>query len=149
MLPKIIVTTGCSYGIFFDSFKSFGNVDGLEMILDLHAISLGSTFQAISIIETVDKLIKNGVKAEDIFVLAEFSQMTRRDIVIANDLFVDILENLKTYDESGRLKEKAPYPLSIVLKNDDINNDLIYKITENKFHPSNFPKFGKIGRAHV
>ena len=54
MLPKIIVTTGCSYGIFFDSFKSFGNVDGLEMILDLHAISLGSTFQAISIIETVE-----------------------------------------------------------------------------------------------
>ena len=80
MFPKAIVTTGCSYGIFYEALKNMIKIQGmelpgLEMIFDLHGVSLGSTFQALSIIETVDKLLEAGTKGEDIFVLAEFSEI--------------------------------------------------------------------------
>ena len=109
MTPKIIVTTGCSYGIFYDSLKNIiisnkRKFTETELIIDLHSISMGSTFQTISIIECVDKLINNGINPSDIFVLAEFSQITRRDIIIANEFFVNQIYNTKVYNENTKKK---------------------------------------------
>jgi hypothetical protein len=73
-----IINTGCSYGVMFRSFKEFtkGNDVPFE-IIDLHCDSHGAEYQKRSIIYTVSKLLKNGIKPCDILVISEFSQPNR------------------------------------------------------------------------
>lgn len=148
MSPKIIVTTGCSYGIFYESLKKFIKSDKnilkeTELVIDLHSISMGATFQTISIIECVDKLIREGVRPSDIFVLAEFSQITRRDIIIANEFFVNQLDNTKVYNEDTKTNEIQTtfYPNMLnVFENKELQL-LIEKLRIKKFFAGDFPKF--------
>lgn len=145
MSPKVIVTTGCSYGIFYESLKKFIQTDKdklkeTELIIDLHSISMGATFQTISIIESVDKLIKNGINPSDIFVLAEFSQITRRDVIIANEFFVNQIDNTKARgenNESNQCLYPDVYNVRSSEKMESIANDLRIK----KFFAGDFPKF--------
>ena len=105
MVPKILVTTGCSYGKFADVFNQnfTKDIQNLELVIDLHSMSMGSNFQMISIVDTIDKLISIGVDIDDIFVLAEFSEIHRKDIVIQNEFLVNQI------DESFKV-EPINYP---------------------------------------
>lgn len=148
MFPKIIVTTGCSYGIFYHSLKKLIEKDkkrfpGLELAIDLHSISMGATFQTISIIECVDKLLNNGVNPSDIFVLAEFSQITRRDIIIANEFFVNQIDNTKVYDENSKKTESKTcfYPETYNVNQSEEIESVSKKLKVNKFFAGDFPKF--------
>lgn len=145
MFPKIIVTTGCSYGIFYESLRRFiqsgkNQLRGTEMLIDLHSISMGATFQTISIIECVDKLLKNGVNPSDIFILAEFSQITRRDIIIANEFFVKEIDNTKVPRENNDSSE-CFYPDVHNVNNSKEVESLANSLRIKKFFAGDFPKF--------
>lgn len=98
MLQRILLTTGCSYGKFGYSFRQWLIKDvkfqGVECVIDLHAPSTGAKYQMLSIVESVETLLNNGVHPDDIFVLAEFSEMIRKDVVIDNKLITNYLDNL-------------------------------------------------------
>ena len=123
MLPKIIVTTGCSYGKFGYSFPHEKEFKNLEIILDLHVISTGSNYQMISIIETIDKLLSIGVNQCDIFVLCEFSEILRKDIVIQNEYLVNEIDNI-TIDNV----KSAPYPDYSIIKYSDFSKRILEEL---------------------
>jgi hypothetical protein len=89
-LQRILLTTGCSYGKFGRSFREWMSkgiqIQGIECVIDLHASSTGAKYQMLSIVESVETLLKNGVHANDIFVLGEFSEILRKDVAIHNKL---------------------------------------------------------------
>lgn len=116
-MQRILLTTGCSYGKFGYSFRDWVdkgmNIQGIECVIDLHAPSTGAKYQMLSIIESVETLLKNGVHADDIFVLAEFSEMLRKDVVIDNKLITNYLDNLVFEEEvNGNTIIKKKYIVS-------------------------------------
>ena len=135
MLPKILVTTGCSYGLFKNAFpagKEFENhTKNLEIILDLHVISMGSNYQMISIIETIDELLSIGVNECDIFVLCEFSEILRKDIVIQNEFLVNEIDNItidnikSVYYPDYSIQKYSDFSKK-VLEGLQINNTILY-----------------------
>lgn len=150
MFPKIIVTTGCSYGLFQSAFIDIFEKDkkqfpGLEFVVDLHSNSMGSTFQALSIIECVDKLLKNGANASDIYILGEFSEMRRRDIIIANEFLVNEIDNTNIIKYNNSIKQ----PKNIIYPNIrdfyliNKRNPFREKLETNKLNADTFPKFEK------
>jgi hypothetical protein len=148
MFPKVIVTTGCSYGLFYESFrhKIENNKDvfpGLELLIDLHASSMGSTFQSLSIIECVDKLVNNGINPSDIYVLGEFSQMNRRDIIIANQFFVNEIDNTKLINNDDTIERSngIDYPTITDFQITGKIHPLTEKLKIKKLHIDSFPKF--------
>jgi hypothetical protein len=146
MLPKILVTTGCSYGKFANAFIDDGisNTDGLELVIDLHGSSLGSTHQMISICECVNNLLDNGIDPNDIFVIAEFSELNRRDIVIQNDLIVDEIDNTNFVEfVNGKDWVHSPieYPDTVILTHSDLTKSIVDKIKVKKIYPGDYTKF--------
>ena len=146
MFPKILVTTGCSYGKFANAFMYNGipNVTGLELVIDLHAISLGSTHQMISIIECVDKLLSLGVDKNDIFVLSEFSETNRKDIVIQNDFLVNEIDNttfVEFVNGSDWVHKPIEYPDTVILKHSELTNHILNNIKVKKAFPGDYVKF--------
>ena len=136
MFPKILVTTGCSYGKFADVFNQnfTKDIQNLELVIDLHSISMGSNFQMISIIDTIDKMISSGVDANDIFVLAEFSEIHRKDIVIQNQFLVNQIE------ESFKV-DPINYPDRVIVKHTDFSKTILEKLIIKKIFPGDYPKF--------
>jgi hypothetical protein len=147
MLPKVLVTTGCSYGKFANVFYHNGidNVDGLELVIDLSAASLGSTHQMISIIECVDKLLSLGIANDDIFVICQFSETNRRDIVIQNDSLVNEIDNT-TFTEyvNEKLWNRPPveYPDIVTINDNEFTKFIRDNITIKKIFPIDYAKFG-------
>jgi hypothetical protein len=136
MLPKILVTTGCSYGKFAEVFNQnfTKDIENLELVIDLHSISMGSNFQMISIIDTIDKMISIGVDTNDIFILAEFSEIHRKDIVIQNEFLVNQIE------KSFKV-EPINYPDRVIVKHTDFSKTILEKLIIKKIFPGDYPKF--------
>ena len=136
MVPKILLTTGCSYGKFADVFsnKLITNTNNLELVIDLHAVSMGSNFQMISIIESVDKLLSIGVNPNDIFVLGQFSEIIRRDIVIQNDFLVNKIDT--AFDI-----EPINWPDRVIIKHTDFTKKVLENLIIKKIDPGDYPKF--------
>lgn len=149
MFPKIILTTGCSYGKFAQSFKYWNNneternkFDGLELVIDLHSNSTGAKFQTLSIIETVEKLISNDINPKDIFVLGEFSEIIRKDILITDQTLVNIIDNFTVYDgENKQIKRTTGlFPEIVDFRNSQFTNFVVDFLQIKKFYASTFPK---------
>jgi hypothetical protein len=146
MFPKILVTTGCSYGKFANAFmhNAINNTDGLELVIDLHGASLGSTHQMISVFECINNLLEAKVEPKDIFVICEFSELNRRDIVIQNDLLVNEIDNTDfTQYVNGKNFRYSPveYPDTVILKHDEFTKSIIDKIKVKKIYPGDYAKF--------
>lgn len=152
MLPKVIVTSGCSYGKFHTAFEAWKNPDivntdlyqNLEFVIDLHSMSLGSRFQSISIIETVDKLITSGANPNDIFVICEFSEIDRSDIVIQNDFLVECIDNaVHTEIVNGTEHKFEPieYPTFLTIKHSEYTKKIIPNLKVKKFFAGDYAKF--------
>lgn len=147
MVPKILLTTGCSYGKFADAFldnefnSKFSN---LELVIDLHSMSLGSNFQMMSVIETTEKLLSLGVNTEDIFVLCEFSEIDRKDVVIQNDFLVNEIDKIIFNEKvNGKIWVHPPidYPDRVVINNSQFANNLMDKLVVKKIFPNDYAKF--------
>jgi len=147
MVPKILLTTGCSYGKFADAFiddnfkKKF---DNLELVIDLHSMSLGSNFQMISVIETVNKLLSFEVNPEDIFVLCEFSETERKDVVIQNDFLVNEIDKIIFNEKvNGKVWVHPPidYPDRVVINNSEFGNNIMDRLVVKKIFPNDYAKF--------
>lgn len=96
---KYIINTGCSYGVMFRSMKEFTKGNQKEFnIIDLHCDSHGAEYQKRSIIYTISKLTQNGINANDIFVIVEWSQPNRLFIEAPKEYSKHILNN-KEYSE--------------------------------------------------
>lgn len=152
MLPKIIVTTGCSYGKLHDGLNptknpeliNYESYSNLELVLDLHCSSLGSTFQSLSIIETVDKLLSIGVDSNDIFVLGEFSTIDRKDVVIQTDFLVDFIDNAIVNEVVNGVNYKhlqVDYPDKVIVKHSEYISNLLDKLKVKKFFAGDYAKF--------
>lgn len=147
MFPKVLVTTGCSYGKFANAFRDNDFKDkfeNLDLVIDLHSMSLGSNFQMISIIETVDKLLSLGVNREDIFVLAEFSETDRKDVVIQNELLVNEIDNTiirETTNGKNWVYSPITYPDKIIIKNNEFVSNIMEKLVVTKIAPGDYAKF--------
>lgn len=136
MVPKILLTTGCSYGKFADVFgKNFiTDANGLELVIDLHAVSMGSNFQMISIIESVDKLLSIGVNPNDIFVLGQFSEIIRKDIIIQNDFLVSKIDTAFNI-------EPSEWPDRVIVKHTELTKKVLQNLIIKKIDPGDYPKF--------
>lgn len=136
MVPKILLTTGCSYGKFSHVFdqKLINDIENLELVIDLHSISMGSNFQMISIIDTIDKLLSIGVNPNDIFVLAEFSEIYRKDIVIQNEFLVNQIDGAFEVDPIN-------YPDRVIIKHTDFSKNVLDNLVVKKIFPGDYPKF--------
>lgn len=147
MLQRILLTTGCSYGKFGYSFKGWQNkgikFQGLECVIDLHAPSTGAKYQMLSIIESVETLLKNGIHPDDIFVLGEFSEICRRDIVIDNKLITNYLDSLIfEEDVDGVLFKRNPrlFPEISKFNKNDYTNFIGSILEKNKFYLNSIPR---------
>jgi len=151
MLPKIILTTGCSYGKFAQSFKHWKRFlpneecefDGLELVIDLHADSTGTKYQTLSIIETVEKLITNGVSPADIFVLGEYSELSRKDVLVSNQNLVQLIDNMvfKEILNTGVYKRNSVlFPEIIDFTESDFSKSIVELLQLRKFYSPTFPK---------
>src|SRR6056300_1180513 len=91
---KILVNTGCSYGVMFRSMKEFtkGN-DSDFTVIDLHCDSHGSTYQKRSVIYSVSKLLKSGVSPSNIYVVTEWSQPNRLFTELPTEFCKEILND--------------------------------------------------------
>jgi hypothetical protein len=146
MLPKILVTTGCSYGKFANAFFDNGisNTNALELVIDLHASSLGANHQMISVIECVNKLLSLGVKPNDIFVIAEFSEIARKDIVIQNDFLVNEIDKtifIENVNGKDWVHGPVEYPDTIILKHTDYIKNIVNNLKVKKAFPGDYTKF--------
>jgi hypothetical protein len=152
MFPKIILTTGCSYGRFASSFEDWLyqekiELPGVELVIDLHATSTGAKYQTLSIIESVEKLIASNVDPKDIFVLAEYSQILRKDVLITDKTMVEYIDNIifeeKISDKIGdRMIKMEPilFPKMIDFKENELTKSIINFLQEKKFFAPTFPK---------
>lgn len=147
MLKRTLVTTGCSYGKFGYSFRNWlskgVNFQGVECVIDLHAPSTGAKYQMLSIIESVETLLKNGIHPDDIFVLAEFSEILRKDIVVDNKLITNYLDNLIFEEEVDGviIKQKSKLFPEVYRFNKNNYTNFIGSIFEKrKFFLNSIPK---------
>lgn len=147
MLQRILLTTGCSYGKFGYSFRQWLSKEvkfqGVECVIDLHAPSTGAKYQMLSIVESVETLLKSGVHPDDIFVLAEFSEMIRKDVVIDNKLITNYLDNLIFQEEVNgvTIKHKSKLFPDVYKFNKNNYTDFIGSLFEKrKFFLNSAPK---------
>ena len=146
-MKRILLTTGCSYGKFGYSFQQWMKQGirfrGLECVIDLHAPSTGAKYQMLSIIESCETLLKNGVHSDDIFVLAEFSEIIRKDIVIDNKVIKNYLDNLIFEEEVDGIllkKKSTLFPAIYQFSKNNYSNFVTSILEKSKFHLNSVPK---------
>lgn len=148
MFPKIILTTGCSYGKFAQSFNDLANNEktnftGLELVIDLHASSMGAKYQTLSIIESIEKLILSGVDPKDILVLGQYSQIIRKDVLITDKTIVQYIDNIpfqEKVDAEILKRESVLFPDIISFIQNEFTKDIVNSLQQKKFFAPTFPK---------
>lgn len=150
MLHKIVLTTGCSYGKFGYSFMEWLSegikFQGLDCVIDLHAPSTGAKYQMLSIIQSVETLLKNGVHPKDIFVLAEFSEMNRKDVVIDNKLITNYLDNSIFQEKVNGVifkRQNILFPKVYIFNENDYTKFIQSTIQISKYFLNSIPKLNE------
>lgn len=99
---KHLVFTGCSYGQQARAFNDLINIGYFEnvKVYNLQGSSLGSQYQLYSAITSVQKLLNDGIKSKDIFLICQWSSMFRETTSYDINNF-NTLEKVSTNDRMG------------------------------------------------